>query len=283
MSTFMEKLNLSRELIRGALSEHTDPIVACSFGKDSIAVLHLVRQFKPDVRVLWNNTLVEYPDTYKFARRIIKDWNLHVYEAKPRKTFWQVVDEVGWPVHPRNAPGKLQRATERCCKELKKIPTEQLIRIHKWDLYFTGLNRHESRLREFSAQRYGNYFFSKKWRLWKCHPILDWTVADVWEYHRMFDLPHNQLYDKDEIEIRGGIRTGCWPCPQAIRYGKLRHLQYYYPGLFHHLVVVKGLGEFILRERLQRLQGLEYQRIATYLDIGIDKVIKVRPCLFDRV
>jgi nitrogen fixation NifU-like protein len=242
---FLEKLEYSKQLVKKALSEQKDPIVACSFGKDSMAVLHLVRQFKPDVKVLWNNTLVEYPDTYEFAHRIIKEWDLQVFEAKPQKTFWQIVSEFGWPIYPRNATGKRQKATVKCCKALKKLPTLKLLRHYKWDLYFTGLTRYESRLREFSAQRYGDYFYSKEWQIWKCHPIQDWTADDIWEYHRQFHLPHNPLYDKNAIEIRGGIRTGCWPCPQAIRYGKLEHLHYYYPRLFDLLVNKHGLGKEI--------------------------------------
>jgi phosphoadenosine phosphosulfate reductase len=280
---FLERLESSKQLVKKALSEHEDPIVACSFGKDSMAVLHLVRQFKPDVKVLWNNTLVEYPDTYQFARCITKEWNLHVYEAKPQKTFWQIVSELGWPIYPRDTAGKQQEPTRHCCKELKKLPTLRLLRRYKWDLYFTGLTRHESRLREFSARRYGDYFYSKEWKIWKCHPILDWTTEDVWEYHREFDLPYNPLYDKNEVAIRGGIRTGCWPCPQAIRYGKLQHLRFYYPRLFQLLVVQHELGKEILNLRLQRAKGLDVARITTYLDVGLDKALHARPCLFDRL
>jgi phosphoadenosine phosphosulfate reductase len=280
---FLEKLEFSKRLVKKSLSEHDNPIVACSFGKDSMVVLHLVRQFKPDIKVIWNNTLIEYPDTYEFARQIAKDWNLQIFEAKPRKTFWQLVDEVGWPIDPRNAAGNRQKATVRCCKELKKLPTLRLLRQHEWDLYFTGLTRHESRLREFSAQKYGAYFYSREWRIWKCHPILEWTTDEVWEYHRQFRLPHNPLYDKNDVAIGGGIRTGCWPCPQAIRYGKLEHLRHYYPKLFRAIIVKRGLGEEILRRRLQHARGLEIPRITTYLEAGLDRALHARPCLFDRL
>lgn len=279
---FRIKLSLSRKLVKNALSEHANPVVACSFGKDSMVVLHLVRLINPDVEVLWNNTLVEYPDTYEFARQVIKDWKLKVYEAKPQKTFWQLIREVGWPIDPRNADGRRQKATVRCCKELKKLPTLRLLRQNEWDVYFTGLTRHESRLREYSARKYGAYFDSKEWHIWKCHPILNWTVDDVWKYHEKFKLPHNPLYDKDEIVVGGGIRTGCWPCPQAIRYGKLEHLRHYYPKLFRSIIVQKGLGEEILRRRLQHAPEQE-AAITTYLEVGLDKALHARPCLFDRL
>jgi phosphoadenosine phosphosulfate reductase len=280
---FDKKLKTSLRLVKQALSEQNNPILACSFGKDSMVVLHLVRQLKPDIKIIWNNTQVEYPDTYKFAEEITRDWNLEVFEAKPRHTFWELIKEVGWPIDPRNSNGKRQKATVRCCKELKKLPTLNLLRQNKWNLYFTGLTRHESRLREFSAKKYGSYFYSKEWHLWKCHPILDWTTDDVWEYHRKFQLPHNPLYDKNEIEISGGIRTGCWPCPQAIRYGKLEHLRYYYPKLFNSIVIQHGLGEEILKRRLERAKGMEISRINTYLEVGVNRALHARPCLFDRL
>lgn len=270
-------------LVKKVLSEHNNPAVACSFGKDSMIVLHLVRRIKPDVAVLWNNTLIEYPDSYQFARRIIREWNLQIYEAKPQKTFWQVVNELGWPIDPRDAPGKRQKATVHCCKELKKLPTLRLLRQCKWDLYFTGLTQYESRLRRHSARRYGACFYSKEWRIWKCHPILDWTADDIWEYHRKFQLPYNPLYDKNEVAVGGGIRTGCWPCPQAIRYGKLQHLRYYYPKLFRFLIVKQGLGQEILRRRLQRAKGQEVATIAAYLEAGMDRAIEACPSLFDRL
>ena len=288
ITPFNEKLDTSKKLIKKSLKEHKNPVIACSFGKDSMAVLHLVRSVTDNFKVLWNNTLVEYPETYQFARTIIKEWDLDCIEAKPEKTFWNIVEEHGFPINARNSEGQKQVAAAQCCNELKKKPTKKALRELDCDLYFTGLTRYESRLREFSARKYGDYFYSSKWNHWKCHPILNWTTEDVWEYHRMFDVPHNSLYDKNEVKIDGGIRTGCWPCPQAIKYGKLAHLRNYYPKLFDLLVVKKGLGKVIFDLRIDKLKDVasrtaDYMRNCTYKGLGVEKALAVHPCFFDRV
>ena len=99
----------------------------------------MVRKFRPETKVLWNNTGVEYPDTYRFVQRIRREWKLDVIEANPTKTFWDVVKEAGFPIHPRNADWKLQRASTECCRQLKKKPTTKALRSLQCDLYFTGL------------------------------------------------------------------------------------------------------------------------------------------------
>jgi len=285
---FLNKVRYSKSLVQKSLAMFKSPVVACSFGKDSIVVLHLVRQHTKEVKILWNNTLVEYPDTYEFARKIIKEWDLDCIEAKPKLTFWEIVKEYGFPIHSRNSQGEKQCAARMCCNELKKKPTMSALRQIDCDVYFTGLTRFESRLREFSARKYGDFFYSKKWDHWKCHPILNWTSEDVWQYIKQYDIPYNPLYDKKEVQIDGGIRTGCWPCTQAIKYGKLQHLREYYPKLFKLLVVEKKLGEEIMELRIETYKNTksriaDYLRNRTYKQFGAEKALDLHPCFFDRL
>jgi phosphoadenosine phosphosulfate reductase len=41
------------------------------------------------------------------------------------------------------------------------------------------------------------------------HPIIDWSVADVWEYLAIHNIPHCCLYDE------GFSRIGCVMCPMG--------------------------------------------------------------------
>lgn len=140
-----------------------------------------------------------------------------------------------------------------------------------------------------SARKYGKYFFSVKWNHWKCHPVLDWTTEDIWEYHNLYGIPHNSLYDKDEVTMKGGIRTGCWCCPMGIKYGKLGHLRHYYPKMFEFLVVKKGLGEAIVDLRLKKLQTFTTKRKDYLMNLFVKNekkfatVLKHRPCFFDKL
>lgn len=286
---FSAKLRDAENLVLTVLRKHRQPVVACSFGKHSMVVLHMVRRRAPHVQVIWNNTGVEYPDTYRFARRMRDEWKLNMVEARPDTTFWKVVEHNGFPIFPRNAEWKLQRASTECCRQLKKKPTTRALKSIGCDLYFTGLTQFESRLRMFSARKYGKYFYSVKWRHWKCHPTLDWTTEDIWNYHRRFEVPYNPLYDKDEISMKGGIRTGCWCCPMAIKYGKLQHLRHYYPKLFDFLVIEKKLGQAIVDLRLAKLKGSKSRARDFILNLVVKKtkdlkgILRRQPCFFDRL
>ncbi|MHA1285616.1 MAG: phosphoadenosine phosphosulfate reductase family protein [Promethearchaeota archaeon] len=239
-----------------------------------------------NISVLWNDTGIEYPDTYLFAEKIINIWNLNLITSRPNKSFWEIVTEYGFPIYSRNSKGKRQIAARKCCYELKKKPSLKAIKMYKWDLYFTGLTKYESRLRMFTARQYGDYFYSKKYKLYKCHPIQNWTYDDIWQYHDIYKIPHNSLYDKDEVEVKGGIRTGCWPCPQALKYGKLKHLRTYYPNLFKILVIKKGLGKEMINIRIDSYRKIkskekEYKINLIYKNFDSEKILDCNPCFFD--
>ena len=265
---FQAKLDRSRDLVAKSLRESEHPVVACSFGKNSMIVLHLVLQRRPDVAVLFNNTLVEFPDTYRFKREMVKEWGLNVVETRPSKTFWWIVDNYGFPLFSRKG---YRDATKNCCRYLKEYPVEKVLRREKYDLYYTGLTRHESWRREWAARKYGDYFFSRRFSYWKCHPIQEWTDADVWQYHKEFAIPHNGVYDKEPV---AGYhqRTGCWCCTIPIKYGKIEFLRKNYPRLWNKLLK-KGVAKLILEKKLGH-------------DVPADKIdhwVQSRPCLFDKL
>ncbi|MDH5694699.1 MAG: phosphoadenosine phosphosulfate reductase family protein [Gammaproteobacteria bacterium] len=261
------KINSARDLVEKVLAKHEKPVVACSFGKNSMVVLHMVWQFKPDVHVLFNDTLMEYPDTYKFKREVTQKWQLNIIETKPNKTFWWIVENYGFPLFSRKGHAD---PSKNCCRYLKEYPIDRVLRKHKFDLYFTGLSRHESRLREFSAKKYGNYFYSKRSKHWKCHPIQDWTNEDIWKYHKIYDIPHNTLYDKTPPN-GFDLRTGCWCCTIPIRYGKIEFLRMNYPHLWK-LLLSKVLGKVLLQQKL----GINAPQTQ------IEHLMQIKPCLFDK-
>ena len=93
-----EKITWARRVIERALDELRQPALAFSAGKDSTVLLHLLRQYCPDLITIYGNTTVEFPECVKFARRLREEWDLNFYEARPDVTFWWVVREYGWPL-----------------------------------------------------------------------------------------------------------------------------------------------------------------------------------------
>jgi len=92
------KIVWARQVIERALTQFQTPALAFSAGKDSTVLLHLLRQYRPDLIVIYGNTTVEFPECAKFARQLRQQWDLNFHEARPDVTFWWVVREYGWPL-----------------------------------------------------------------------------------------------------------------------------------------------------------------------------------------
>ena len=119
----------AKELIRKHLQKYDRPVVACSFGKDSLVVLHLVKIVADglgvEFDVLWNNTGVHYPDVYRIKKQLEGEWDLNIIETKAQKSFWDIVEEYGYPGVVSSAREN-DKASNRCCYHIKKKPTKKL-------------------------------------------------------------------------------------------------------------------------------------------------------------
>ena len=68
-------------------------VVSFSGGKDSTVLLHLVRSLFPDVRAVFSNTGLEYPEIQRFVRNIP-----NVDVVAPQMRFDQVISTYGYPL-----------------------------------------------------------------------------------------------------------------------------------------------------------------------------------------
>jgi len=282
-------INLILEQIEQCLNKHENPVVACSFGKDSLVVLHMVLRIRPKIAVVFNNTKCEFPDTLRLKRQLVEQWNLNLVEAFPNAgwTFWKVVEKYGFPLGQRRGGA----ATSKCCYYLKKAPMQQAMKQLKWDLVIDGLTIHESRQRYLLLTKYPDnlsYRYHKKWNCHKLSPIRDWTPSDVWDYIDRNNIPYNSYYDCEVPEHpaftkrgikQGGfyrcLRVGCWACTIPLKYDPfyLSHLRMFYPKL-HSLLLKKGLAQFLLDNG----KGVEL-----FGRLGAKWILENRPCYFDGV
>jgi 3'-phosphoadenosine 5'-phosphosulfate sulfotransferase (PAPS reductase)/FAD synthetase len=67
--------------------------VAFSGSKDSTVLLHLVRKRYPNVRAVFSDTGLEYPEIREFVKSVPNvDW------VKPKQTFREITIEHGYPL-----------------------------------------------------------------------------------------------------------------------------------------------------------------------------------------
>ncbi|MFW6009438.1 MAG: phosphoadenosine phosphosulfate reductase family protein [archaeon] len=285
------------KLIKKHFKQYNNPVVACSWGKDSITVLHMVykisQQLNKPFDVLWNNTTIHYPSVYKIKKQLENKWNLNIIETKPEKTFWDIVNKYGFP--GVGGSDRSDRANKSCCYYIKKKPTKIALDNNNWDLYFDGLTAYESDRRYLNLKEYGIIHHHKTFNLTKCHPIAWWTVNDVWDYLKKYNIPYPDVYDNeiDKYTKRGysvqqqghridrSIRNGCWCCTLTLSKTNLRikQLRTYYPELWETLMK-KGLAKEIAKIKLGG-QGSLFDGF--FNEDQQEHWLKNRPCFFDKI
>ena len=72
---------------------HGNVVVDFSGGKDSTVLLHIARNLYPNIKAVFVDTGLEYPE----VRELVHTWD-NVDIIKPKKTFRQVLNEYGYPV-----------------------------------------------------------------------------------------------------------------------------------------------------------------------------------------
>jgi phosphoadenosine phosphosulfate reductase len=205
-----DKILFAEQLILRELKNAKKPSVSCSWGKDSTALLYLVRKFCKRALVVFANTGVEYPETYAYRDKMLKEWKLNgtYFESKPIKHFWQCVDEYGFPTL-RNAgewkKGSSNPRMPRCCHYLKEKPLHDLQKKLGIDVVFRGMTASESMARRLLTLRKGYAYFHKSEKVRFVHPLVFWSDEDVYSFHKQENIPLNPIYKKTN-------RCGCMPC-----------------------------------------------------------------------
>lgn len=310
------KIAWAHERIERALAQLERPSVAFSAGKDSTVLLHMLRQHRPDIQVIYGNTGIEFPECVKFAHRLRDDWQLNYAEARPEVSFWWVVEHYGWPLMGKtfgvggvaakssrekffdelDARGELigdyaiqaeVPISSACCTFLKERPSEKLQKQLGVDGVFLGIMASESRRRMFNFLQYGEWYQVQSQRLWKCHPMAIWTDDDVWAYIRRYSVPYASLYDMGYIDEKTGERhchkrNGCMFCGMDIRFpdNHLAIMRRTHPRAWRTLMIHKGLGAVLVKLRF----ALDNHQMDMFAEQwGVEEYLDRFPCVFDRI
>lgn len=265
-----EKIKSSTAILDEVFSRHKNPVVYWSGGKDSTVVLHQVLQYDKNIPVIFNDSLIEFPETYEFIEKLANDWKINLHITKPDTNLWEIGKKYGWPILGKNISSNVERArrtgnfrkqlsklevdlaknglniSTKCSVLLREEPAKKLEKELEVDVKIIGLRADESRARvrlwvDHGSHYYVKQYFNKKEGMWKASPITIWTDDDIWEYHKKFNIPYARLYDM------GYPRNGCWPCAMAIRNGQLERLYNNHYELYKKLILDTPMGNELMR------------------------------------
>jgi phosphoadenosine phosphosulfate reductase len=174
-------------LIAQELERAKRPCVTSSFQAECVVLVHMLRQYRPNVPVLFLDTVHHFDETYRYRDQIADAWGLNLVTLRASEP----------------APGLWRESTQACCGRHKVEPL--FAALKNYDTWFTGLRRDQSPSRA-GLQEVEAFSVGDAAPLRKVSPLAGWSTPDVWRYAKAHDIPLLPLYD------RGYTSIGCEPC-----------------------------------------------------------------------
>jgi len=178
---------VAANVVAQALERAAAPCLTCSFQTEDVVVLHMLRELRPDIPVLFLDTFHHFAATSAYRDELAERWKLNLITlraSEPSVGLWKT-------------------STDACCARHKVGPL--FAALDAYDVWFTGLRREQSPSRANLAEVEPFKLPSGK-VLAKVSPVALWTTKDVWLYAKAHDIPRLPLYELGYTSI------GCEPC-----------------------------------------------------------------------
>jgi phosphoadenosine phosphosulfate reductase len=175
------------KMAEAALLAAEHPCLTCSFQAEDVVVLHIVRALRPDIPVLFLDTVHHFAATYAYRDTLADAWQLNLTNlcaSEPSRGLWQT-------------------STEACCARHKVEPLFGA--LEHYDTWFTGLRREQSPSRA-NLEELEDFSLASGKTIRKVSLLARWSTRDVWDYAKAHDIPLLPLYDEGYTSI------GCEPC-----------------------------------------------------------------------
>lgn len=174
--------------------------LACSFGPEDVALVHMLTGIKPDARVFYLDTDLLFKESHDVKEKLIKRYGIKPERFGAKTTLDEMAKEHGAELW--------KREPDKCCDIRKMIPLATALSTLK--AWITGIRRDQAPTRANAPV----VSWDAKFKLVKINPLVRWTSDDVWNYIRKNDIPYNVLHDKNYPSI------GCEPCTKQVMPGE---------------------------------------------------------------
>jgi phosphoadenosine phosphosulfate reductase len=193
-----------QDVLAAAITRYAPKIVlACSFGAEDVVLIDMVHRIDPSVALFYLDTDFLFPETYATRDRIVERYNLNpaqVIRMTPRLTPVEQADQYGQSLWARDP--------DRCCQLRKVEPLSRV--LTRFEAWITGIRRDQAPTRANAKL----IEWDAKFGLVKVNPLAKWTWSDVWTYIKIYEVPYNELHDRNYPSI------GCTHCTQPVMPGQ---------------------------------------------------------------
>jgi phosphoadenosine phosphosulfate reductase len=208
------KLNELRDQLSGkTIEERLEQIVTqfpgktiftTSFGIEDQVITQKIFTNNLPIKVVTLDTGRLFPETYEvFSQTIIRyNKNINVYFPD-----YQAVESMVSQKGPLSFYKSIENRKE-CCTLRKVVPLNRA--LAGMECWISGIRANQSDNRSNMSDL--EYDDDKK--LFKFHPLFDWSFEDVEKYIKDNFIPYNALHDKGYLSI------GCEPCTRAVKTGE---------------------------------------------------------------
>jgi len=219
---------VAQEAVREALAVGRW-VLSWSGGKDSTAMVHLVKSVEPSVPIMVQFDDCDWPEKRSYVERVAaaQGWTYHAVE--PDFSVWEAASRsrLGWE--------NICDAGHSLTRDSFLRPLSEKRQALGCDGVFLGLRAEESHGRAMNAYTRGMVYRLRDGTQ-RCCPLAFWTTEDVFAYLTAQQVEINPCYLQNAVRKPEEIRL-CWalPTPVGLRYGDLEHIRRYYPAQFRRL------------------------------------------------
>lgn len=199
------KVGESVAKIMAVLHDYRNPVFMCSFGKDSMVLLHLMESNGIRVPVLFHRD-PWWPKKYAFADGIISTLELEVHDYPPeRMTLWEGESIMAFTSHYRvgSHPEAVMQVPKNIIepesgkrflcglKDVLRRPTGGL-HNYPWDVALVGHKDSDSDQIAGSVKLNCDIKQGAGLTPDLAFPLRNWTDEDIWDYTNEFSVPQQE-------------------------------------------------------------------------------------------
>lgn len=179
-------------------------VFSTSLGYEDQVITDLILANDIPIKIFTLDTGRMFSETYSVWKKTNDRYNTKI------ETYFPDADAIEG-LMTNKGPYSMYDSVENrkeCCGIRKVVPLNRALKGQK--IWITGIRAEQSANRQSMT----SFEWDDAHKLFKFHPLMDWTFAEVKQYIKDHNVPYNPLHD------RGFVSIGCQPCTRAIQEGE---------------------------------------------------------------